>query len=111
MDDEFVVAAQMAMEGLSKAAVPGAYWVEYVPLLKYLPSWFPGMSFRKLVDRYAPYVSCMREDPYKHVKAATVSHFIYATFFIFEAILNPTLPTEHWHGARFCCKKIDRGRS
>ena len=80
MDDEFVIAAQMAMEGLSKAAVPGAYWVEFLPLLRYLPNWFPGMSFRKLVDEYLPYVSSMREDPYNHVKAAMVGRFIDPTF-------------------------------
>ena len=88
MDDEFVIAAQMAMEGLSKVAIPGAYWVEYFPLLRYLPNWFPGMSFRKLVDEYLPYVSSMREGPYNHVKAAMVGRLIDSTLPVFAATFN-----------------------
>ena len=72
MDDEYVTYAQRGVEGISQATIPGIYWVEYIPLLKYIPSWVPGTTSRKLADKYLPYVLGMRDKPYNEVKAAMV---------------------------------------
>lgn len=78
MDDEYVTVAQVAMEGVSKAAVPGVYWVDYFPFLRHVPSWFPATASRKLAEYYLPYVINMRDKPYYKVKQEIVSHFVYA---------------------------------
>lgn len=70
--DEYVVVAQNAMEGLSKAAVPGVHAVEYLPFLQYLPSWVPGAGSMRLVEKYLPFVSEMRGKLYKEVRTAVV---------------------------------------
>ena len=73
MDDEYVTMAQTVMEGFGKATVPGAYWVEYLPIFKHIPSWVPGTAARKLAEYYAPYVTTVRMKPYQDVKQAVVS--------------------------------------
>ena len=38
LDDEYVLLAQKAVEGISVATVPGVYWVEHFPFLRHIPS-------------------------------------------------------------------------
>ena len=33
---------------MSFAARPGAYLVDFIPLLKYVPEWFPGAGFKRV---------------------------------------------------------------
>ncbi|KAJ8688775.1 hypothetical protein PTI98_013526 [Pleurotus ostreatus] len=68
--------AEDAMHGFSRASEPGAYLVDSLPLLKYLPTWFPWVSFHrdaqemrqdliKLYDVPLDYVkSCMAKGSY-----------------------------------------------
>ncbi len=72
LDDEYVVIAQMAMEGQALGHIPGAYWVEYFPIMKRIPSWVPGAGFQKLADKYRPFVEDMRFKPYKDIREAVV---------------------------------------
>ena len=72
MDNEYVLYAQKAGESFSQALAPGAYWVEFFPFLRHIPSWFPGTSARKLADKYLPYVLYVRDKPYGEVKEALV---------------------------------------
>lgn len=73
IDDEYVKTAQMAMEGHSIAHIPGVHWVEYMPILKYIPSWVPGATFKKLVEKYRPYTKRMVSRPYQEMRKAVVS--------------------------------------
>lgn len=72
MDHEYVTAAQRAIEGFSKGLIPGAYWVEYFPILRYIPSWVPGANFKKLAEEYVPHVMAATFKPYNEVKEAMV---------------------------------------
>ena len=88
MDDEYVVAAKKSFEALSLGTIPGIYLVEYFPLLKYLPGWFPGMNHKALVDEYLPHVGNMRDNPYVEVKAALVGVFHASSLRAFRLIRN-----------------------
>jgi len=68
-DHEYVVAARLAMEGLSKAVIPGEYLVEYIPFLRHIPSWIPGTAARKLTEKYKSYVAAARKKPFAEVLA------------------------------------------
>ncbi|EMD37506.1 hypothetical protein CERSUDRAFT_114146 [Gelatoporia subvermispora B] len=46
-DDEYVAAAEHCLQGFSEAANPGTFWVDFFPLLKYVPEWFPGAGFQR----------------------------------------------------------------
>ncbi|KIM81633.1 hypothetical protein PILCRDRAFT_821401 [Piloderma croceum F 1598] len=46
-DDPYVALADGAMQTMSKAGVFGTYLVDYIPVLKYVPLWMPGASFKR----------------------------------------------------------------
>ncbi|THH30306.1 hypothetical protein EUX98_g3869 [Antrodiella citrinella] len=70
MDDDAVIIAQKAAEGLSEAAMPGFSWLDFFPFARHIPSWVPGTASKKLAEKYLPYVQAMRDKPYDEVKAA-----------------------------------------
>ncbi|KAJ7720782.1 cytochrome P450 [Mycena metata] len=47
-NDEFVRIAEASQLAMVSAARPGAYLVDLLPILKYVPEWFPGASFQKV---------------------------------------------------------------
>ncbi|KAJ7616483.1 cytochrome P450 [Roridomyces roridus] len=51
-DDPYIHIAEEAMYGLSIACVPGSFLVDSIPLLKYVPSWFPGADFQRKARRW-----------------------------------------------------------
>ncbi|KAF9022861.1 cytochrome P450 [Hymenopellis radicata] len=52
-DDEFVRLADKAMRGVTQAMVQGTYAVDYLPILKFIPSWLPFSSNKhaKVVEK------------------------------------------------------------
>ena len=70
--DEYTHLAEIALRGFSEFHVPGAYWVEYFPILRHLPRWLPGVQFKKDAEFYKPYVEKMIHQPFDEVKAAMV---------------------------------------
>lgn len=82
MDDEAVITAQIASEGLSEGAMPGFSWLDYFPLARHIPSWVPGTYSIKLAEKYLPYVYAMRNEPYEAVKVALVC--IYNLLSVYE---------------------------
>ncbi|CAL1710835.1 unnamed protein product [Somion occarium] len=68
MNCEYVLLAQEAMMALNIARVTEASWVEYLPILKHIPSWVPGARFKKLADRFRPVVETMRDKPFNQIK-------------------------------------------
>ncbi|KAJ7195215.1 cytochrome P450 [Mycena pura] len=46
-DDPYVGLAEKALAGLLTAVPPGRFLVESIPLLKYVPAWFPGAGFQR----------------------------------------------------------------
>ncbi|EJD42594.1 cytochrome P450 [Auricularia subglabra TFB-10046 SS5] len=51
--DEFTRMNEAVAEAFVEANVPGRYLVDSIPILRYVPMWFPGASFK----RYAAYIS------------------------------------------------------
>ncbi|KAI0948586.1 hypothetical protein AcV7_009286 [Taiwanofungus camphoratus] len=71
--DEYITVSEKTHHDLSRALIPGAFLVDVLPFLKYLPSWFPGAGFRKhaVISRTRAWK--MSEEPYDYVKKAFVS--------------------------------------
>ena len=75
-DDPYISIAEEALNGLAEAAVPGTFWVDLIPILKYVPSWFPGAGFKKKAARWKEANNAMAEKPFLHVKEQWVrGHF------------------------------------
>ena len=71
-DDPYISLAEDAFDGIAQASVPGAFWVDMIPILKYVPSWFPGAGFQKKAARWREGIIAMSENPFRHVQEQLV---------------------------------------
>ncbi|KIK71103.1 hypothetical protein GYMLUDRAFT_33229 [Collybiopsis luxurians FD-317 M1] len=69
--DNYVSLADKAMSSLSQAGIFGTYFVDYVPILKHLPSWLPFASFQKQALKWRVSVDGMANLPFNMVKRKT----------------------------------------
>ncbi|KAH8105122.1 cytochrome P450 [Cristinia sonorae] len=69
---EYVDLAEKAMDSVRRLLLPGAFAAEFIPALKYIPSWLPGGYTRKFVSEYQPLVDELRDRPFNEVKEAIV---------------------------------------
>jgi hypothetical protein len=71
-DDPYILIAEEALNGLAQAAPLGTFWVDVFPVLKHVPSWFPGASFQKKAAHWKEVNTNMAEKPFRHVKEQLV---------------------------------------
>lgn len=88
MDDEYVNLAQEAVEGLCAVTIPEGFVVNYVPIFRHLPNWFPGFEFNKIISRFRPIVEQMRNQPFDKIQQDMVRHGI-LTIFLIVRHMNP----------------------
>lgn len=72
-DDPYIANAEEAMKGIAIAAVPGSFLIDFVPALKYVPSWFPGGGFKKAAAYWREVNRKVLELPFNHVHRQIVS--------------------------------------
>lgn len=68
--DPLVNIAEEAMLGFARASDPGAYLVDTMPWLKYIPEWFPGASFKQDVKAMRQARERLYDVPYNFVQKA-----------------------------------------
>jgi hypothetical protein len=71
-DDPYISIAEEALARISEAGIPGTFWVDWFPILKYVPSWFPGAGFQKKAERARETTNAMAEKPFRHVQEQLV---------------------------------------
>ena len=71
-EDPHIVTAEKALTGLNIASLHGAFLVESIPPLKYVPSWIPGAGFQKKAKEWKYYTEKMVRDPFEVVKKRMV---------------------------------------
>ena len=64
--------AEEVIEGDSAAAIPGAFYVDFLPILAYVPSWVPGAGFQKKAAHWRKLNETMVEKPFRHVEEQLV---------------------------------------
>ena len=67
-DDPYISIAEEAMHGAAEAGIPGAFLVDLFPILKYVPSWFPGAGFKRKAAHWREATNTMAEKPFRHVQ-------------------------------------------
>ncbi|KAF9072507.1 cytochrome P450 [Rhodocollybia butyracea] len=67
-NDPYVDAAERALESLGLGIAPGAFLVESIPAMKYIPEWFPGAGFKRKAKEWSRYSTLMRELPFAAAK-------------------------------------------
>ena len=65
--------SQKAAKGFGLGNLPGAFWVEYLPWLRYIPAWIPGSSARQYGEQIKPFATATRNEPFEYVAKSTVS--------------------------------------
>ncbi|KIK59249.1 hypothetical protein GYMLUDRAFT_245326 [Collybiopsis luxurians FD-317 M1] len=66
--ESYVLTAMQAVDSLARAANPGAFYVEQIPILKYVPDWFPGATFKRKAREWACLRIKMTEDTFAVTK-------------------------------------------
>jgi len=66
--DPLVALAEKSFKEFGKAAVPGAWVVDMVQFLRYLPDWFPGAGFKRTARQWRATLTDLTERPYAFVK-------------------------------------------
>lgn len=66
--DPLVDLVDDAMDQFSKTCIPGAWTVDVIPALKYLPEWFPGTNFKRVARRCQALVHAVADIPYAFVE-------------------------------------------
>ncbi|KAK1220842.1 hypothetical protein PQX77_016362 [Marasmius sp. AFHP31] len=59
-----------ATEGFVAASNHGSFWVDYFPLLKFVPAALPGASFKKKALRWRQFNKALKDEPWDWVKRA-----------------------------------------
>ncbi|KAL3461172.1 cytochrome P450 [Aspergillus heterothallicus] len=65
--DPLVALANESLEKFSIAGTPGAWLVDTVPFLRYLPAWFPGAGFKRTAAAWRKTLLTTIEKPYRLV--------------------------------------------
>ncbi|EKM55887.1 uncharacterized protein PHACADRAFT_256818, partial [Phanerochaete carnosa HHB-10118-sp] len=69
-DDQYIKLAEDTIKIFSTIGTPGSFLVDSIPVLKYLPSWFPGAGFKRQAEQWKKTVDAAYELPFNEVKAA-----------------------------------------
>ncbi|OGE54266.1 hypothetical protein PENARI_c006G06548 [Penicillium arizonense] len=66
--DPLVHISNLALDHFSKAGTPGAWLVDMIPALKYVPSWVPGAGFKRKAQVWKKNLETVADKPYAFVK-------------------------------------------
>ncbi|KAG5649458.1 hypothetical protein H0H81_003692, partial [Sphagnurus paluster] len=64
-DDPYIIAAERGNEPLLAAIVPGAFLVDSLPILKYVPYWMPFAGFKRKVKQWHQLATAMIDMPFE----------------------------------------------
>ena len=70
--DPYISLAEEVMKANEEAAIPGTFWVDLLPILAYVPSWFPGAGFQKKAARCRKLNETLVLKPFRYVQEQLV---------------------------------------
>ncbi|PFH48216.1 hypothetical protein AMATHDRAFT_76851 [Amanita thiersii Skay4041] len=92
--DPFVAMAEQMTQHFSHTHRPGAYLVDYIPALKYIPAWFPGAKFKRQAKLWAEDITRTIDEPHKFVKQKMATGTAEASFTSNSLEAHPELEQE-----------------
>ena len=63
-NDPYIRIAEEALVAIAEFLVPGAFLVDIIPILKYVPEWFPGAKFQSKAAETRRHAAIMRDTPF-----------------------------------------------
>ncbi|CAL1708515.1 unnamed protein product [Somion occarium] len=79
-EDPLVKIVEKAMQGFAKASEPGAFLVDYFPILKYIPDWTPGASFKRVAKLMRHDLKKLYDVPFDFVKRSMKDSTVTSSF-------------------------------
>jgi len=71
-NDPYIVIAEEAVGGASELVIAGAFLVDILPILKYVPVWFPGAKFQRKAAMMRTQAEKIRNAPFAATKKLMV---------------------------------------
>ena len=59
-NDPYIKIAEEAIGAIAELLIPGAFLVDIIPILKYVPEWFPGANFQRKAAVMRKHAATMR---------------------------------------------------
>jgi hypothetical protein len=81
-NDPYIVTAKQGVQPLSQAVVPGAFLVDAIPALKYVPSWMPFAGFQRKAREWRKLAINMQVVPYEAAKEQMVGSSLLPDFML-----------------------------
>ncbi|KAJ7723619.1 cytochrome P450 [Mycena maculata] len=67
-NDPYVALAEQVVHVSAEASIPGRFLVDFIPILKYVPEWFPGAGFRRIANAWKVLIRDMADKPFAETK-------------------------------------------
>ncbi|KAK1224157.1 hypothetical protein PQX77_012962 [Marasmius sp. AFHP31] len=107
-DDPYLRLVLGALEGIEQGASHGHFWVDYLPILKHVPAWFPGASFKRKAKEWKSSVMKLRDEPWGWVQRAIVSQFTTLQNSQIQTLLTLLTQEEGTADPSFCTQMMER---
>ena len=73
---------EAALDAVAYGMVAGKWLVEYLPSLRYMPSWFPGSGEQACFVEWRKACSVLKNAPFEHSKSAMVRNILFLHIFL-----------------------------
>jgi hypothetical protein len=78
-NDPYIRIVEEAAEALAELLIPGAFLVDIIPIMKYIPEWFPGARFQSKAAMLRKHAGIVRNMTFAATEKLMVMRFV--TFF------------------------------
>ncbi|KAJ7137205.1 cytochrome P450 [Mycena epipterygia] len=68
VNDPYIAAAEEGLQTVFQAAIPGRFLGDSIPMLKYVPDWFPGAGFKLLAKEWRKLTRALTDLPFEEAK-------------------------------------------
>ena len=75
-NDPYIKLAEEAVGAIAELLIPGAFFVDIIPILKYVPEWFPGAKFQSKAAMMRKHAAIMRNTTFAATEELMVCHLI-----------------------------------
>ena len=63
-DDPYIKIVEEAVMAIAELLIAGAFIVDIIPILKYVPEWFPGAKFQRKAAMMRKHADIVRNDTF-----------------------------------------------
>ena len=75
-NDPYTKIAEDAVGAIAELFIPGAFLVDVIPILKYVPEWFPGAKFQIKAAMMRKHATIMRNMTFSATEELMVCDFL-----------------------------------